>query len=232
MGGSFQLIAIVTLALLLPTVPAAPAEGAALDATLREQVREIALAHGIAPDDLLAAAIVIETVGIDGTVTSESTTIEEWIRSLPQATIGNGVGGSPHMTAGDFLHLYINVASGNALGYHVQDSFLVPHTPAVVAPGIPLYHVGGPLRHVSGTFALGLHTVGTVIGSNVDTHGSGPYLPVVDGDLVADSSIDFLGAAEMSQGQTCFFGLCIAVGTMIADGVANWDGEVPLVSVP
>lgn len=193
------------------------------------------LQEGLDPAVFFAAPIEMETFGADGTVDTYTITYGELLDRLAPGPQRGGPAGTPHLTAGDIVHFYVNIAVGNALGYKVTQSALAPATPPVVLPppGTGLaYSVGGPMKNVRGAYLVGYHTAGTVLGSNVDTDANGPYLPVVDGTMVPDTRIDFVGHAVVSQTQVCFFGLCIAVGMMIADGVASWDDQVAFPAVP
>lgn len=220
-------IVLVAAALIVPTLALAEAPLTAED-QLRAAARDAIIAHGGDPALFFAAPVELVTLGADGVETRETMTFDALLSKiasgLPAPTV---VPGGPRVTAGDFLHIYLNVRVGNALGYAVRQSAVVPATPPVVLPPpatILAYDAGGPLRQVTGSYLVGLHSVGTLVGSNADTQGN---LPVVNAGLVSDGAIDFTGHAQVAQGQACIFGLCIASGTMLATGVSAWDRSAP-----
>ncbi|MBI4730202.1 MAG: hypothetical protein HY775_12020 [Acidobacteria bacterium] len=221
-----------------------PAAGAAhgdqsAAARLRAVVEREAAARGLDGAVVLAAPLTLDVLLPDGTSRTETRSIGELIDRFAQGTIaGSGPAGTPEINVGDVVHGYINIAWGSALAYSVHDSAVVPATPPVFLPPPAtgyLYDAGGPVRNVKGSYLIGLHTAGTVFGSNVDTAaGPAPYpvwLPVVTGGLVLDGKIDFAGHGVVAQGQFCFLGLCVAAGFIVGDGATLFDNSSP-VSLP
>lgn len=229
MGTKLRLIAAFSAAALLSAPLVFAAEPGAR--TWWEFVEEAANLHGIDPGAMLAAPFVLETLHADGTTAIESLTVGEMIERVD--ALGwrprSGVAGTSEASVGNQLHAYGNVALGSALGYDIETSTLLPSSPPIALPPpatTTFFHGGGPWVSVKGSYAVGIHQAGTMLGSNADTHESGPFLPAVaEGTFVPDSSIDFAGFATVAQGQGCVFGLCIAFGLLQGTGAAFWSDE-------
>jgi hypothetical protein len=224
-------------ALVLTLVPIGgrTAPSSAADAW-RLRVSEVAHQAGLDPVDILSSEIALRVPGPVGAPVVRRATVNEWFEYLGGGRMAAGLGGLPETTVGDFLHAYVNVGFGIDPSYEVTTSTIVPATPGVYPPApanLLLFEAGGPLTQVKGSYAVGLHTVGTALGSNVDTADSGPYLPVANTDLVADSRIDFIGHVDtLTQEGACFVGICLVyIGVLIADGVTFWDTEDPSLPV-
>jgi hypothetical protein len=214
-------------------VPVAGAEGApTVGEQARAAIRAWASEHGADADLLLAQTITLAMPGADGEV---ELTIDQFLDRLDGAAVqGGGAAGLPLVTAGDILHVYVNLRFfGSALAYDVHTSRTIPSTPPVVLPppATPLFFdVGGPARNVEGSYLFGAHTAGTLVGSNADTSGN---LPLLSSALVTDRAISFGGHALVAQGEACIFGIiCIAAGLMLATGVAGWDGGFDVPRLP
>lgn len=190
--------------------------------------------------------------------------LEMMLPEVPTSVEGNGPLGTPEVFAGNTTHLFADLYAGSTTGatcggITVKDSAYAPETPIVPVTGAPLYltpvpgalspvipasswllpayTAGGPVRHVKGSYnVLGLHTVGTLIGSGASTASGAPdpapvWLPMVHSlGLVEDASIDFLGNAIVFQAKFRFdlFGqtICTAVGGMLfSDGTAIFDNH-------
>jgi hypothetical protein len=220
MGARTLGLGLLVVALAAPAV----AESGSLAERWRGLVEDAARQHGVDPARLFAAPMAWEG-DLQGLPRTLGEALDAFGALPSPAPRAPGVAGTPELMVGNTVHLYTNVALGNALGYQVRNSALVPATPPVVLPppATPLFfEAGGPLRSIKGSYAAGLHTAGTVAGSSVDTAASGPFVPVLTSGLLADNRIDFLGHATYAQGQACFI-ICVAAGGMAADGVALWD---------
>lgn len=234
MGTTVRFSVLVLAVMLFVPLHAAGAPSSAESASMRALVAERIAQEGLDPEMFFAAPLEMEVIAADGTASTVTAPLGELLDRF-DAPMRGGFAGGPHVTAGDMLHAYVNIRAGNALGYQVTQSALAPATPAVVLPPpatVLLFEAGGPVKNVRGSYLIGFHSVGTAIGSNVDTDASGPYLPVVSGGFVLDTRIDFVGHAAVAQGQVCFFGLCIATGGLLGDGVSDWSGQVPVPTVP
>lgn len=118
--------------------------------------------------------------------------------------------------------------------------YLTP-VPATAEPVIPLtswampaYVWLGPTLHITAQYDLGLHTVGTLLGSSASTAtGADPYpvwAPMVTSGFVQDRSIDFLGQGlfvDASIRENLFgYTLCGTIGALVAsNGVAIFDNH-------
>jgi hypothetical protein len=191
-------------------------------------------------------------------------TLEMMLPEVPTSIEGEGPLGTPEIFAGNTTHVFGDLYAGSTSGavcngITVTDSALAPETPFAPVTGAPLfltpvpgalspvipasswilpaYSAGGKTRHVKGTYnTLGLHTVGTLVGSGASTASGAPapspvWLPMVHTlGLVEDRSIDFLGHALVFQAKfrVDAFGytICTAVGGMLlSDGVAIFDNH-------
>ncbi|HVM45741.1 MAG TPA: hypothetical protein VM582_07370, partial [Candidatus Thermoplasmatota archaeon] len=204
---------------------AAPTAADALRAALRDALD----ARGLDAEAFFAAPAELARVDAHGVETRTTMAFDDALEALAGGLPAPGVAppGTPHATVGDVLHVYANLAIGSALGYVVTRSAVAPSTPPVFLPppATPLFFdVGGPLTQVKGSYAAGIHTVGTLVGSNADTRGN---LPVVSSGLAGDTRIDFLGHAVVAQAQACLFGICLAAGSLLGDGAMAWDGSAP-----
>lgn len=219
------LILLTAPAFAAPTIASA-SEAPTLADDIRALVEAEATAAGVPAAAVYAEPIELTTYHSDGSTSVETMRFDEAIEWLVgEAPAASGVGGTNELTVGDFMHFYANVAIGDARGYHITRSSL-PDTPPVVLPPpatTVAYVIGGPTYNVKGSYLLGAHTVGSTIGSNVDTADDGPWIPVATSGAVFDNSIDFIGHAAIAQGQACIFGICFAIGVMMADGAAQWD---------
>ncbi|HVE94628.1 MAG TPA: hypothetical protein VNB24_06875 [Acidimicrobiales bacterium] len=238
MSRTTRLVALFALSALVSTAaaPPAPATSAPLS-TLRQAVAAEARAVGIDPELVFAATISVGQPQADGTMKSVEANVGALLDELSalggSSSRGSGPAGTSEVVVGDTLHVWVAAGSGSQL-LSVTDSALVPSTPPVILPPPATtlaFDAGGPVRHIVGDYDFGLHTVGTVLGSNVSTDsGSGApaWLPVVSGGFVQDNSIDFLGHALFVQGQACFFGFCFAAGALLGDGAVLFDNTFPL----
>lgn len=232
MGVLKFIAAALALGMLVPlAVPVAAAPPTA-GGLMRQELAAASARYGLDEAMLLDTVIEVETLREDGSVEKSLVRVGDFVAALDDDGVSApGIGGLPETTAGDFLHFYFNVRYGtSALAYTVSTSTVVPATPLTVLPPPAtayFFDVGGPTRNVRGAYDLGLHTVGTLVGSNVDTASSGPYLPTQSTGIVLENRIDFVGHAIVSQGETCFSTVCIAIGSMLATGAATWDTTTP-----
>lgn len=99
---------------------------------------------------------------------------------------------------------------------------------------MPAYTWLGPTLHITGNYDLGLHTVGTLLGSNVSTaSGADPYpvwTPMTTTGFVEDRAIDFVGQAlfvNANLRESSFgFTVCATVGALVfSNGVAIFDNH-------
>lgn len=205
----------------------------------RTAMIEAAEREGLDPQTLLDAETDVTTSHRDGRVTVTRMTIGEAIQRIGEVLPAlrftePGLGGGPEITVGDVAHAYLNTGILIDPSYAVATSTVVPATPPIYDAMPTFYESGGPLRQVKGKdWDFGAHGVGTTIGSNVDTGQGGPYLPVASSGIVTDSSIDFIGHADVTQFGECFFVFCFWFGFMTGSGVALFDNEsgvdIPLV---
>ena len=230
-----------SLMLGLPAAGGATSSSAeAAGATIADAARRA----GIDVSQLMTEQVTITTSYPDGRTAQTKASLAHAIDAVAraQASAVPPVAGPAELNAGDLLHVYAKYCfpCASALGYAVSTSAVVPATPPVLlpAPATALFFdVGGPLTQVQGGgWLIGIHTVGTVLGSNVDTGSGAPapfpvWLPVVTAGLVTDTSIDFIGHAIVAQGEACLLTFCIAVGTMVGDGLTLFDNTAP-VSLP
>lgn len=196
--------------------------------------------------------------------TSMDEVMEMMFPDVPASVDGTGPLGTPEVLAGNTTHLFADLYTGSTSGavcggITVTDSQVVPETDTVPVTGAPLYLTpvpstlspvipasswllpaylaGGKTRHIKGAYnTLGLHTVGTLIGSGASTASGAPapypvFLPMVHGvNFVEDASIDFVGQAAVFQARSRIdiFGytVCLTVGGMLfSDGIAIFDNH-------
>lgn len=217
----------MTLGLVLLTAPLLPVAVAEEPTSFADRARALLMAevqaYGLDPQVFLDAPLEFEVPQADGSTRTFTITVADALARFDGPVVdAGGVAGTPELTVGDVVHLYLNIRFGNARAYQVSQSALVPSTPFVPVPPVFIEY-GGPVKNVKGSYLIGVHTVGTVVGSNVDTAASGPYLPLVHAGLVADRKIDFVGHGIPREAQFCFFGLCVAIGLLLGDGVIAWD---------
>lgn len=221
--------------------------------TVREHVRDTLsarlTAEGIEPSSVLDREATLRVWFPDGTERTYTRTVREVLAEMtPPGKIENGTGpaGTPEIVVGNTTHIFLDLYFGSTSGavcggITVTDSATVPHTPTVIQPvpgpwPVPAYSVGGPTRHVTGSYNLmGLHTVGTLIGSAASTASGAPspapvWLPLAHTGFVSDASVDFLGHAQVFQQRVRldFFGttICLTVGGMLlSDGIAIFDNR-------
>lgn len=197
------------------------------------RARAIALLRneGVDPAPFLAAQVQLDLLGVEPMPLGDA--LDRLERLVPVAHAG-GPAGTPAVTAGDFIHVMMQIGS-DPQGYHVSASQVVPSTPPLFTTEDDFFDVGGPLLTIQGDWSSnggGWHTVGSMIGSNVDTSEEGPFVPVLTTGQVHDDGIDFRGHALVYEDRVCMFGFCILVGSLIATGVAVWDAtpvETPVV---
>lgn len=233
MGGILRRITLILSAALLVLSSVGGAAAPAAEASAREIVADEARRLGIDPEEVFAHPITLDFVLPDGGAASMTLPFGEVLdRALGSAPMA-GVAGTPELSAGDFVHIYINIAAGDALAYDVSASS-VPATPAFSDPQRLFIEYGGPTYNVKARdYSIGFHTAGTVLGSSVDTHESGPFVPVAHSASIVDTSLDFVGHGLIGQGQFCIFGICFATGVMQADGVTKWsDATADLPRLP
>lgn len=221
----------------MAVAPGAGATTATPPSDLRVAIAAKARAAGIDPAELFAGKITVGKPQADRTLKPVVMTVGEALDELDRlagsSTRDSGPAGTPEIVAGDTLHAWVAVGSGSQL-LSVSESTIVPATDPIILPPpatFLAFDVGGPVKHIVGSYDFGLHTAGTLAGSNVDTApgASTPvWLPVVTTGVVQDTSIDFLGHAAFFQAQFCLFGYCIAAGGMLADGVMLFDNNLPL----
>lgn len=231
----------LSLSLVLFAVPLAPAGAAdnGLYDAVRSRFESEARAHGIDPALLMTGPAEVTVATAKGTEIRVEPFGEALARILPSGPVvaDSGPGGA-EVVAGNLTHIFADFRQGSGGGYTVANSSLVPATPPVILPPpatIYGYSVGGPFRSIKGNYnILGLHMVGTIIGSNIST-APGPYVvwpPVLSGGFIADSSIDFAGHAVYVQARFCLFGFCVSAGAiLLADGAALFNNTTP-VSLP
>lgn len=216
-----RLLCLSVLVALVAPVAAAGAGGAV---TLRSIVEDRIAAEGFDPAFVLAQPAESRTYRADGAVETDVTTLGDALREVGRLTVstaGAGVLGTPETSVGDQFHLYVNLVFGtDARAYRVSQSTLAPTLPSVTTPEADV-HRGGPLSTVSSSaYSVGYHLVGDAAGRNADTSAQGPYLSKVNSDFVIDTSIDFVGHAEVVETHFCSYGTCIAIGTLVGTGVA------------
>lgn len=228
--------AALALVLLLAPLSIASADDA--DATpLGFKARAVAeiQAAGLDPDLFLAKTVTLSLLGEGPMQLGDAL---DAIDAIALHGVQAGVAGTPGTTVGDFQHFYYIFGTNANYAYQVSESAFVPATPTLAAPAeeAPFFDVGGTMKSVTGSWGAGFHTVGTTVGSNVDTHESGPYAPIVSGGgIVPDTQMDFRGHAEIEQSRSCIFGFCFVLGTMVATGAATWDplpGDVRAPAIP
>ena len=126
-----------------------------------------------------------------------------------------------------------------------------PEAPAGLSSPILFMHAGGKLKHVRGSgWDAATHTVGSgPLGPNIDTapRETTPedpwpiWLPIVTGDALPDTSIDFTGFAQVIQSQSCtvlsrvifgvdraFARICVGLGILFGDGLSFLSDEPPV----
>lgn len=115
----------------------------------------------------------------------------------------------------------------------------IPDATSPVIPAsswaVPAYLWLGPTLHITARYDLGMHTVGTLLGSNISTDTSGPdpypvWTPMTTTGFVADGSIDFLGQGLFASAgfDESFFGyrVCGAFGALVlSNGAAIFDNH-------
>lgn len=100
---------------------------------------------------------------------------------------------------------------------------------------LPAYAWLGPTLHIKARYTLGLHEVGTLIGSNVSTASGAPspypvWAPMATLGFLADHSMDFLGQGLFihAEVRTDLFGYtaCGGLGTLLlSNGTAIFDNH-------
>ena len=114
----------------------------------------------------------------------------------------------------------------------------IPGALASIVPvssyALPAYAWLGPTLHITARYDLGLHGVGTLIGSNVSTAtGADPYpvwTPMTTSGFVEDRSIEFLGQglfihASVRQ-SLAGYTVCGTIGALaLSNGVAVFDNH-------
>lgn len=234
-------VRITAVAALASSVLLAGAPGAGAASSQPPRLREVVAAKarlaGVEPSALFSGRLTVGRPQKDHTLklveVSVGQALDELDAALGSSTKESGPAGTPEVVVGDTLHAWVATGSGSQL-LAVTDSALIPATDPVLLPPpatILAFDVGGPVRHIVGDYDFGIHTAGTLAGSNVDTApgASTPvWLPVVTTGIVQDNSIDFLGHAAFFQSQFCLFGFCIAAGGLLGDGVMLFDNTLPL----
>lgn len=100
---------------------------------------------------------------------------------------------------------------------------------------LPAYVWLGPTLHIKAQYTLGLHEVGTLIGSNVSTASGAPspypvWTPMTTLGFVQDHSMDFLGQGLFIHAETSFsllgYTTCFGLGTLLlSNGAAIFDNH-------
>jgi hypothetical protein len=229
-------ILLVPLLLLTPTITAEqdPQEETPETIRIADFVRETlaqqAEAQGHDAQALLARPQTIEHHDENGQHHSPpmslSAAIDEIFQDLHMAIPTNGIAGTNELVIGHTLHLWIYLGDDPIPGYEIHNSQFIPHTPPISAPPA-VEDPGGPTRNVKGSdWTLGLHVAGLGEAVGISTHETGPY-PNPDTHLafLPDARIDFIGHATIDQTMDCSFGFCLGTGLMIANGIAQFDGD-------
>lgn len=215
-----------------------PAPSSAQSGSLREQVLSEGRARGVDATPLLERRL---------RIAGETTTLAAFLDRLEAIADGTGVAGTGEIQAGALIHLTFRIGGPEVTApYEVTRSSTVPTTSpvAVPLPATPatspqtLIDFGGPLTQVRGSgWTVGGHIAGGNV-TNVDTAGSVDAPVIVSGAnaaLIGDGAIDFTGhVGAITNDRSCVLGvLCVAVGFLLADGLAFYEPElVPGVARP